>query len=142
MSCWRSARGMNEAEGHCPGTFPRGKHCVVAAALILLAANCRGGKQSGPESFWLGTANPTGLAGKEIIQELCDGPPSVWGIAETHLTALSAKSPFQYCVQGCPAPCATVVSSRAHASLQVASWWGLCKSKVRLCTDILRVACT
>lgn len=41
-------------------------------------------------SFWIGTANPSGIVGKE--RQLAKLPAGIWGITETHLSGVNQKA--------------------------------------------------
>lgn len=88
------------------------------AYLLCLALVCRVGEAANPgpnpQSFVLGTFNPSGLPGKApfIVSQLTQG--DIWAVSETHLCSQSmsvfrdslrfAASPYHYCVGGHPVP--------------------------------------
>ena len=63
---------------------------LVCCSCHGLAQNCRVGEALNPgPTFWVGTVNPSGVAGKERI--LAELPTGVWCITETHLSGVSQK---------------------------------------------------
>ena len=85
--------------------------------LLVFTTLCRIGEATNPgpqSSFVLGAFNPSGLKGKApyIVSQLSYG--DIWAVSETHLCSQAlhafktslrfAKSPFGYCVGGCPVP--------------------------------------
>lgn len=83
---------------------------------LALAGTERFGEALHPgPSFWLGTTNPSGVAGKE--RQLAEVPPGIWGVTETHLSGVTQKASIRrigqigreqgrelYCVPGAPLP--------------------------------------
>jgi hypothetical protein len=66
-------------------------------------------------AFWIGTTNPSGVAGKE--RQLAEVPVGIWGVTETHLSGVTQKSTIRkinqigrehgrelHCVPGAPLP--------------------------------------
>ena len=59
--------------------------------MMSLGGAMRFGEASHPgPRFWLGTVNPSGMAGKE--RQFAELPAGTWGITETHLSGVNQKA--------------------------------------------------
>ena len=139
--CGKHVRRILKSKGRwgCPGTynrrgngtcqtFPTLHRCLwlrrIFGLLCLTVCTMSGtttdtvrfgeALHPGPE-FWLGTANPSGIPGKE--RQIADLPEGIWGIAETHLSGVNQKAAIRrigaaakergrelQCVPGAPLP--------------------------------------
>jgi len=64
---------------------------TALVSMMSLGGAMRFGEASHPgPRFWLGTVNPSGMAGKE--RQFAELPAGTWGITETHLSGVNQKA--------------------------------------------------
>ena len=89
---------------------------LTSTSAFSLKGSTRFGEAQHPgPKFWIGTANPSGIVGKE--RQLAELPEGIWGITETHLSGVNQKAAIRkiqhearvqgrnlQCVPGAPLP--------------------------------------